>query len=527
METDYGEKKVWLVKSAGRILGPYSIVALKEKLKARKISILDEIRTPTSRWDLIRNQKQLGDLVEQIKSEYIFQDEDTDLISQDSSAADPIDVQYTELEDLPPPKPKKNSKIILLVFWFMALVAIFSSVSLVLFQSEKILSKKVARSYSEQDFMLGHYKQVLEDLNNEKTLTSAKTVRLALLQLQYDNQPIESRRTLEKLDRSKTDFSQSDVDMILGLSYMKEHNWNEAKVKFESIQEPSKLSNAKINLAIIDFMNNRYDAAHTTVQQLLEIERTNTFLPMLMGAALFHSEDTNKDKIKKYLADFSDFINRTHNFRIEFLLYKAALHLKLKEPMESANAVELLLKTNPQLTFNHIQNLWIDQQILKWDNLNEICTFVADQQEKAQVPALKALCLFKIGETGRALQLIESGRQQFADNNLLIPLHSFLLKELGQFDQALTLAKMNDLSSLTLLNVVAGEICLNKKDFTCADKYFFKTLDINPNDLDAITGLAKLNILLGKTSLANEFIKTGLEFSPHFQPLMELEMKQK
>src|SRR4051812_42136961 len=44
----------WLVKSSGRILGPFPQVKIIELLRTREISVLDEVSEPGRRWQTIQ-----------------------------------------------------------------------------------------------------------------------------------------------------------------------------------------------------------------------------------------------------------------------------------------------------------------------------------------------------------------------------------------------------------------------------------------------------------------------------------------
>jgi tetratricopeptide (TPR) repeat protein len=59
--------QVWIVKSAGLVLGPFSFVELTQALKDKTVSLLDEVRTPTTRWGFVRETPQLTELVKIIR----------------------------------------------------------------------------------------------------------------------------------------------------------------------------------------------------------------------------------------------------------------------------------------------------------------------------------------------------------------------------------------------------------------------------------------------------------------------------
>jgi Tfp pilus assembly protein PilF len=71
METQHfgTQDKVWLVKSSGKVLGPYSIEEILFLLERRKVSIIDEIRSPRKRWGFIREDPVFAKIVETLREE--------------------------------------------------------------------------------------------------------------------------------------------------------------------------------------------------------------------------------------------------------------------------------------------------------------------------------------------------------------------------------------------------------------------------------------------------------------------------
>ncbi len=56
------DDQVWLVKSVGLVLGPFSFVELVQAIKERRVALLDEISTPFSRWGFVQENPRLGEL---------------------------------------------------------------------------------------------------------------------------------------------------------------------------------------------------------------------------------------------------------------------------------------------------------------------------------------------------------------------------------------------------------------------------------------------------------------------------------
>jgi hypothetical protein len=61
------EEIPWLVKSSGRILGPYPISKIVELLRSREISVLDEVSAPSRRWQTIQYHPTYKDIVDDLR----------------------------------------------------------------------------------------------------------------------------------------------------------------------------------------------------------------------------------------------------------------------------------------------------------------------------------------------------------------------------------------------------------------------------------------------------------------------------
>ncbi len=76
MATDVRAKK-WLVRAGGKILGPFSFDELKAELNEKNITLLDEIRCPSSRWGFIREHPDLKEIVNWIREKQLSEKDHT------------------------------------------------------------------------------------------------------------------------------------------------------------------------------------------------------------------------------------------------------------------------------------------------------------------------------------------------------------------------------------------------------------------------------------------------------------------
>lgn len=73
------QQAVWLVKSGGKILGPYTESELCAKIRSREVLVIDEVTLPMSRWRVIRDEPAFAAVVEEVRRSQITAREDTEI----------------------------------------------------------------------------------------------------------------------------------------------------------------------------------------------------------------------------------------------------------------------------------------------------------------------------------------------------------------------------------------------------------------------------------------------------------------
>lgn len=79
VESGQQQTAVWLVKSGGRILGPYTENELCAKIRNREFLVIDEVTLPMSRWRVIRDEPTFARVVEEVRKGQLNNREDTEV----------------------------------------------------------------------------------------------------------------------------------------------------------------------------------------------------------------------------------------------------------------------------------------------------------------------------------------------------------------------------------------------------------------------------------------------------------------
>lgn len=94
-------ERKWLVRASGTILGPFTIEELSQELKDKKVSLIDEVRLPTTRWAFAREAPELASTVQWIREQQLEQKEDTSVTEVDEVEET---VTQSDPEKTPPPR---------------------------------------------------------------------------------------------------------------------------------------------------------------------------------------------------------------------------------------------------------------------------------------------------------------------------------------------------------------------------------------------------------------------------------------
>ncbi len=107
-ETD----KQWLVKTSGRLLGPFSFEEVMEEIRLKRFSIIDEVRSSKTRWGFIREHIDFREMVKQIRESQEYIKDDTMATStmavdtrSDTKSDNKTVTDFSEITHTPVPTP--------------------------------------------------------------------------------------------------------------------------------------------------------------------------------------------------------------------------------------------------------------------------------------------------------------------------------------------------------------------------------------------------------------------------------------
>lgn len=563
------EDKTWIVKSSGRILGPYTLSEMTELLRARKISIIDEVREPTTRWSFIRENQSFQGIVKALRDEEAHAlDQTTEVGSRHNKTVTDVGISinddltptphpFFETHTLQPAQvkgldrvlPKNDSPTYRMTSGkkpqvksekrsSLSLILGVFALSLTVFIYFLIQNRPLQKSVSFEDLIklarinksMGNYEKALVFYNKAdalKGLDINSKVQMATLLLEVNSQTIEARRVLEDImvKISNADPLRIDLQLGIALSYFKEGNLNKALEMYQNILfSNSEQVEARLNSALIKILKSDFTGA---LKDFMTLHKQGAGEPLVfLGRAIanlgLNEGEVDLDKLKMSLDDLTRLINRTPEYKLESLLIQAVLEQKRGHEAEAEIIVSRLLEEDPRLTRHHLHNLMVDRQIVKWDRLAMYCDYLMTKfSESAISKGLAPFCADQKEEMATAIQRVEDARNQYAHDPYLIGQHAYYLYESRRLPEALQVSKLSGEKS-TMSVRVRGKVCEEQANWSCAETEWNSLLAEKPGDLDALRGLARLEFEKNKYEQASDYVRRGLLLSPTYSPLLEL-----
>ncbi|WII72898.1 tetratricopeptide repeat protein [Bdellovibrio sp. 22V] len=575
-------EKNWLVKSSTRILGPFTLSEVTEQLRTKQISIIDEIRQPEGRWSYIRENKLFMEIVRNIREEQdasseqtmtqsIAQHTVTNITRTDVPAMTdeltPTPVPHhlditpppASIKDVTPPiepvssrsvaaapaksygatgdsrlqgKIRKKSNVLR---WAMIGAAVLVAVGVVLTLSQK--DKKKSLGYDElmaqaiRYKSLGLYERSLQTYMRASKLKEPdieSQVQMAPVLISEDRQSLLGRRILERAlvqeNRSRAEI----VDAYLGIavSYMMDGDLKQAEDTLQKAigHEPFNIS-ALLNLAIIQQKKGNYAEA---MRDFDTIYRKNPQSVLaLFGRALSTVENakTRNDgsDLQGLIRDIKANAQKTGYLRQELMLFLVYAHNLLGDVDGVNQSVVQFLNQIPGQARNYTHPLHVEWRFTQWDYLEKYCAEIYQKQTpNPELKALRAVCFMEVNRDAEAAKLLQEAMAESPKDPYVLATQASYLAKIGRLPEAMTILKMPELQTLSVKNLLMGDICINTQDVGCAQAAYTQAYNQDKKNATALYGLAWVVMHNNDRAGAYEYVRAGLQSEPNFLPLLEM-----
>lgn len=569
-------EQMWLAKSSGVIMGPYSKSQLVDLLSKKEISIIDEIRSPSSRWGFIREREEFRDIIQALRDQLNAQKDETNTMYVGAHKTI-TQTEKTQIDDLTPAPVSlanitahavdKNQDQVAEAFPVLeqitkrsfksrpgvlaGLIVVFIALVIYGISSGLLISKKENRLIGGEDYLrlarlyysYGNYSRALEFYKKAdlaKSLDSLSRIEMLPMLVVLENQYLAVRHALDELEPqfSADKKTLENIKNIQALSYLREGQFDEAEKRYQTLfsSELSSQENKnkiQMNLLEIKILRGQYEQALAAMNTLTV--NVSAVLPLYKALVIFRllSDQQGaisaelKQNVQNIMAELSAWQKKSQDYLPESYLLLAAFYQKLGYLDLMNQQLQSLLTIYPDLSKEHIHDLLVDREILSWSFLQNICEILMQPMTDSVVKfGLDSYCSYQRGDIKTSLDIIEKARNQYSTDPLLYGLHSFVLYRDGHGEEAKVLAALPMADKSILLKTTIGMVCTDKKDWNCAEKNFAQVSQ-SPiyNTVNIDKGLAQSYYELGKRDQSLKWMKKGLETSSQYGPLLELKEK--
>jgi hypothetical protein len=467
----------WLVRSSGRVLGPFSDKELEEKIIKKEISIIDEISTPWQRWDFVREFPMFYDAVEKVRqSVSISEGSMTNIAGELTKTGYKISNQNESLNAESPVLPSKSqdesllkgktltvsskddemqeSKVLIFSKYFFALSLLAFS-CFVLYKryfSESNVSQKESLQVfvSEKDKVL-HY----ENLLSKKKINYDQFHELILLKINIDESSANVKNLLDQAGILFPAIKNQDYQFLQGMQALHEQDYARAEMLFQNAQNEE----GRVNFLISLYGQKKY---HDLVQQIQKnsFTRLETLRVANQMTALALAQLDKEIELKRLTESLVD---KRYDILNEMLLLAKGL---------SKKTVFEFLKKDLIFHQRFVENINISNQWLKSFFNQDVCRSFKIEAKEVQVACF--LLVKNISEANLMLKELELSKPQQTTVQFLSIYYDLIT---NQQESARIKSKILPEQSSFLDLYFKSENCFQNKDKECFLKYQSKILN--------------------------------------------------
>lgn len=567
----------WLVKSSGRVLGPWTIEAIIEQIKSRNISILDEVKDPLNRWLFIQEHQLLTSAVRQVRDEQsnvIENTQSTFVTSGRTITSSVTERIFQESEQTPNPQAgmmsvagtektiapghlgtnnygvldqkarQKIDKSVGTWMWWIYGAGVLAFVGALIFLRSQSGSR-MSNEQAEETLKVAHelanrgdYQKsidLVEKVESSRPLRMMENAFKAKLLLSVENpNEVEIMRIAEAL-RSAPPMDGMNVDLLRGIVQSRLGKWREAQISYQGALEKGTMAEeTRLNMAAAFFANSEFGKAWSYLRAPRGAH-LKAYYQMLKSLVVLSWEDpkTRASVLESAYNEFRDFDrfdekDRTRtagrDFRFERLLLLGALAAKANKNDATQDIRARLVQTNPTESRQYLKSAMLDWQTVGWTNLLPKCQALRDAGRTEDVTnrGVWALCLAGAGDLVNSRNYLDEALRQFQGDKQLAGVDAFLLFSSGRKAEAERLVNQYPNSDQTLITWVQALSCEEKLDSSCAERIWEQMKGLDQYEPRAYYGIARIAKDLGNDSRYISSSSQGLRYAPNYRPLLQL-----
>ena len=577
--------KFWLIKSSGRIIGPYSTPEVTQLIRDRKVSIIDEIRDPNTRWKYIREHANFLDIVRSLRDpaktaapnstpRKPHGDETTDMLNltvtadikdptsgsiqalknslanqpQNNSVDSLLDkkneqrvqaqkyIKTQQLLKKPPHLQKKQNRTSMIALFSVLILGIGAMSYWWMFQRKPKEVKLRPDQYlqiANTKYSLGDYDAAVANFEQAAgglSLSLEDQVRMGISKL-HNNQPTEARKLLESLLPNLRSANLNEQSRFaIAVAKLKEGQIPQATNELnEFAKNQFWREKAQFNLAASLFSQKKHLESIQLFETLVATAPVKHQALLIQSLAHLSLLPTNYDPGMEKTKSLRDLLKlsleRSQDYRAETEVLLARMHLALGDKPAANSFAQEFLDQDPFLSNDHIHDAFLDTSAISWSQIGKECQTVSTQIDVKLSHLFAAYCIALSGDEVMALQKIQELRNVDPRNPSSFGPYALLLLRQNKTDEARAIAKISPFGSLKLPMIIRARVCEVDKDLNCAEESWKKLAEMDPTNIEAIGGLASVYKQKKQSSELKEILERGRVLSPNYRPLREIAME--
>lgn len=568
----------WLVKSSGRILGPFGTERIAELLRTREISVLDEVARPIRRWQTIQYHDEFKDVVESLRKASLSERTEanwTPVTSLTQTVTDVSDSELTEeitgglsgftatakeivINDVKevPSHPQSSGAVGrftthghhnaaierqaekhmrgLWIITTFVLVVIAGFILQKRISSGGFESRPSQMSFKQNVLALinaGKYKEALKELRSyypEPSQSGDLALQYGALLVSVEQQTVPGRRTLKWVLENRPQESKQAFT-ALGIADLYDLQIDSAQQNFEqALKSDGNYIPAIINMSSIALQQGDYVRAKTLALKALTLNPKSAEGMLNWAEAELMLFKAGKSDLIQASKSLKEFEIRNWSYDSETRFYSLYFDF-LRRDKNLPDKITLFLDRDPQLTADHRHSYLIYSGRYSWKKLARYCEQIVQSMggENARTPTLMASCHAFEGRWDAARRDIERAVNQDPKDALIQAWYAYILSMNGDAQAGVVLARTVELNSgvYYLPILLQARFCQQLDDVFCARGYWQAFFERDSDYLPALGGLAWVYARQKNYVEASRSIERGLKISPEYIPLRSLKMQ--
>lgn len=572
-------RNTWLVKSQGRILGPFSKEEVGRLLLDFEIVILDEVSIPYGRWNYLRDSEDFKEVVEEVRLKNLSQDGDTttifidnetntdtlqltetqdfsDDLTEDLTAATLSEIVLDQVEERKTfsnksigsntfvfegdSSVKKETQKTIRFQWVFAIITVFAIVGFVLFKHFIEKPMKIQKQFealtmqAKSKLYLGDYAKSLELFQEAERMlpdNRENDLYLGTLLIQIDHQTVLGKRFLASVLESNNKNNMKLAYTGIGIATLKDSQYEESLDFFQrALEIDPEFGPALINLGAANLHLKRYQKAVNYFQLVVKDGVKDAAATVMLVISYIKMWEKSKDPryLEQALVESEKSIENAFDYKQELYFLKTYTEV-LKSGAEGVEPeLEAIMDMDPRLTVQHRHDLFVYRKFTQWKHLQAYCDSLVEKLNTTFIKtAFEGYCNIRTGDTVTAQRIVEDALLQAPSHSLIQSIYALTMIESGIEDPAKlalqrAISKLKD-KAYKLPYQLMAEVCQKSSDGKCSEKEYWANLRrIDKMSLAAIAGLVDVYIRDNNLEAAESLLAKGLEYSQDYKPFIKL-----